>query len=995
MRPLTALLIVTICGCAERRSGPLPLPRGGRAAGAGSALEEVSFDAFTYIGPGSMGRFVDYRIHPTHEDAIVAVADVGGVYLSADGGESWDNVGRDLPTNGVWGVDFAVEQGEGETTRIVLGTDSGIFYSDDLDTSAGLDPGALTTWTEVDGIEIGDERPDTTALLVLASIHRNRNTLPIGVVTVDPGDPDLVWAGITAMGQMNLAQNAKDPVSNQHFDKWKVYRSTDGGRSFEPALRFSEPVPAFAAAGFDSDGSVFSILVDPDDSGRVLVASDRGLYASEDADTTEDADGDGLSDITWAEIGAEARRVSADLGLSWSDTAAGCEPWSEDSEAAAWCLPVIDSAPVEFVLDPETGWPELGFETHPNLRSLSLSRVDGVERLYVTVWDRGHAGDAPEGCSTGALGDGFVDSGLEFYRGGVYVSEDGGERWAWLLTDNGAPGLDPEATPLIEDIHYRCDVEASERNSDDLISFFPDVEAPAEATGGDLLVVAALGYGSGLWVYDADAIDPWTYLTDPEDADFLDRFEGGQPLNLSIGDSVEASKLLVDWDTATDGYPDVYFGARGVLHGTWSAEEGTYTFDHLGSVYGGEVDGLGSWSGTGLDDAVVWDVLEVGDALYVGVSDGTLLRGAWDGERWYYVSLGQNTWTTNWSDVPDEMRKDETHAIAYDAEAGVLYASNVVSAVGHLYSVLADDGAGWRVIGGYGYTSDPDMATTLNGETYNGLFSGSPLARLDVHDLLAVPASEGVGIELIVATGRGLWSYSSERAAGAQWERLCGELTDGFSWREVNADLSLAPGVAFAVSDTRRAGGLLAIELAGETCESIRVRSLTEDGSTTTGRDPIRNPSAVALAEADDGAARLVVGASYQSYVGLFSGPLDCAETCTVTGWTRAFNAEGVYEATDPRDEMMSRFDVTAIAVDPTDKRVVLASLGATPGYDYYNPQYVLASEDGGETVDLIDFEAEDHGLPNRSMHQLEFSDDGDTLYAATRSSLFWTQVGW
>ena len=77
-----------------------------------SALDRVVLSDFTYVGPGSMGRFTDYARHPSHGDVLVAGADVGGVYLTADGGGSWQNVGHDLPTNGVWGVGFSVEAGE-------------------------------------------------------------------------------------------------------------------------------------------------------------------------------------------------------------------------------------------------------------------------------------------------------------------------------------------------------------------------------------------------------------------------------------------------------------------------------------------------------------------------------------------------------------------------------------------------------------------------------------------------------------------------------------------------------------------------------------------------------------------------------------------------------------------------------------------------------------------------------------------------------------------
>ena len=954
------------------------------------ALDRVTLADFAYIGPGSMGRFTDYARHPTHPDVLLAGADVGGVYLSADAGASWQNVGENLPTNGVWGVGFSVEQGEIETTRIVLGTDAGLFHSALVDTSAGLDPADFIRWTEGEGLERGVDRPDDDISRALSTFSGNVKSMPIGVIEVDPSDPSRVWAGITATGQMNLAQDPKDPYSLQRLDKWKVFRSLDGGVSWEPALRFSAPIDAFVAPGFDSDGSVFDILVDPSDSGRVWVTSDRGLYLSEDADTAEDADGDGLPDLHWTELGTPSRRASADLGMSWTDTDAACAPWAEGSADPAWCLPIIDTATVELVLDPVTGWPQLGVETHPNLRSLASTVMGDTTRLYVTVWDRGHADDAHASCSRAVDADGFKDANLEYLRGGVYRSDDGGETWTWTLTDTGAPGADPASTALITDLRYRCDARTSERNSDGDISFFPDVDAPATSTA-DTLLVGVLGTKSGLWGYDGAA---WTFLTNQRDSDFKSRFEGGAPLNITGGSKVEVSRLLVDRDDPSETHPDVWFSARGVLHGAWNSTSGWYQFEHLGSDYAGTLGDLPAWSGTGLDDAVVWDVVEVGDVLYAGVSDGGLFRAERVDGAWAYTNYGTNTFTPNWSTSPDDLKTDECHALAYDAESNTLFATNGVTATGYTYSVLASDGSTWSVIGGYGYPSDPAEAETVDDAHMNGLYTGSPLESMDLNDLLAVPPSLGASLDLLAATSDGVWGWDREGAAGSQWAPLCDDLGDGHNFPAVNADFDLVPGYAFAVSDSRSQRGLLAIDLATGACAALQTRLLEVDGVSTSGVDPVFEPASVALAEDEDGGVRLIVGVHHDGYVSLLSGDLSCAAGCAVGGWTQVWTGEGVYDD-GPRDPIMKRFDVLSIAVDPGDKRVVLAGLGTKPGYDYYNPQHVLVSEDGGRSVVPVDLEATATGLPNRNVHTLEFSEDGRTLYAGTRSSLFAMPVTW
>lgn len=990
----TASLTALLTACAASRAVEAP-PALGR--GAPPPLATVALSEWTYIGPGSLGRFVDYGEHPSHEGVFVAGADVGGVYLSTDDGASWTNVSRDLPTTGVWALDFVVQRdGTSETTRIILGTDSGLFYSDTLDTTAGLDPESLRAWTAAAGIELGDERPDEDTMRALGPYQGNRKTLPIGAVQVDPNDPEIVWAGITATGQMNLAQDPKDPYSLQHFDRWKVYRSTDGGKTFEPALRFSAPIANFVVPGYDSDGSVFDILVDPADSDRVWVSSDRGLYRAEDATTTQDADGDGWPDIRWTEVGTSLSRASTDLGQSWTDQSAACEDWAEGTTASAWCLPIIGNASVEFVLDPETGWPALGEESHPNTRSLSAGTVGGVARLYVTVWDRGHAEDAPADCSATTDGDDFTDSGLAHFRGGVYASDDGGDTWRWLFTDTGAPGADAGATPLITTLTYRCDAVASERNSDNQTSFFPEVEADPAARGTDLLMVGSLASPSGLWTYDASADPAWVYQSNNDDDDFKARFEGEQPLNLSGGNRIEVSRLFVDWDETHDGWPEFWSGARGILHGAWDADDLRFEYEHAGSDYQGELDDMPAWTGTGLDDAVVWDVLEQGDDLWVGVSDGGLLRAQEVDGQLVYVPYASQTWTANWSSKTSSLRKDECHTVVADEESGLLYSTNFQTTDPTLYSVIQYDGSDWQIIGGQGYASDSADSDLVDAEHYNGLFNGSPLLKLEFNDLLPVPASAGVDPDLLAATSDGLWSYDAEATAGAQWSRLCESATRGWNVSEVNADLDLVAGYAFATLDQRPLGGLLAIDLAAGTCAPLRTSALTDPRTgETSPHDPVHYPASVALAEDGAGGVRLVVGAMVDSYVSLLSGGLDCSGGCAVESWTLGWTGEDLYADTPEREPAARRFDVTTIAVDPRDKRIVLAALGLVPGYDYWNPSVMLASEDGGQTVEELDFSLDDLGLPNRNLHQLEFSSDGTRLYAATRSSLFRMEVGW
>lgn len=945
--------------------------------------------AFSYLGPGSMGRFPDVAAHPSWPDVLVAGADVGGVYASDDHGASWTNITRDLPSNGVWAVAFAVTtEGEAEITRVVLGTDSGLFVSDAVDSSAGIELDALDHWAEAGGLEVGDARPLPDTVSALRPLHGNQFSLPIGALAVSEASPGVVWAGVSANAQLNLAQDPKDPASLQRFDRWKVFRSVDSGVTFAPALRFSAPVAGFLTTPFDSPGSVFDILADPDDAALVWVSSDHGLYRSENADA------DDVEELVWEEIGAEARRRTEDRGVSWTETDPACVLPSVDPAAGSWCLPVQTEARERFAIDPEDGGVLPGYEEHPNLRGLARSEVDGVARLYGTVWDRGHADDEPADCSAALDGDSFIDTTLGWTRGGVYASDDGGESWSWLFTDTGRPGSDADTTALMTAVSYRCDRHSSERNSDDTVTFFGDIAVRPVWEEGDHLVVSALGYQSGLYGYDpgyrTTGAEAWTWLTNTEDEDFYDRFEGNQTLNITGNGEVEASRLLADWDSATEGYPTLTYTQRGLARGTWSSADGFYTFEHLGSDYLGKTGTTRMWRGTGLDDTVVWDVAEYEDALFVGISDGGVLQMTEGSDGTSFINIAKAAWTPNWSVATSDNKEDEARAVEVDPEREVLYVGAFVTSEPYLYQVLRDEAGTWTVIGGRGYTSDATRAEEVSAEVYNGFYSGSPLHRIEVNDLAALPPSAGLDVDLLAATSFGLWSYDAELAAGAQWEPLCPELAEGESFPDLFVDLDT--GMAFAAAEDVEQGGLLVLDLATDSCEALSVRVTLDEvtGSTDTRTDPVKRPSAVALAtDPDSGEQRLIVGVDFEGYVGLLSGVLDCTATCTVSEWRRVFTGAGLYEEDSARDLAFRRFEVSQLAVDPLHPGVVWAAFGLGPGYDDYNPDSLLRSEDGGQSFTTVDLTSAAANLPSRNLHLLSFSEDGTQLFAGSRASLY------
>ncbi|MCU0646837.1 MAG: hypothetical protein MUF00_02470, partial [Gemmatimonadaceae bacterium] len=95
----------------------------------------------------------------------------------------------------------------------------------------------------------------TNAGVTFAPIFDDQPSFSIGVVTLDPSNPDVVWVG------------TGENVSGRHV-AWGdgVYRSRDAGRSWE-------------RMGLAATQHIGKILVDPRDGLRVLVAAEGPLWS--------------------------------------------------------------------------------------------------------------------------------------------------------------------------------------------------------------------------------------------------------------------------------------------------------------------------------------------------------------------------------------------------------------------------------------------------------------------------------------------------------------------------------------------------------------------------------------------------------------------------------------------------------------------------------------------------------------------------------------------
>jgi len=197
----------------------------------GELLFENTTPVWRNLGPGGGGWIQAICASPQRDEELLVGCDVGGFYRSTDGGASYTISNSGLQDDFVECI--VPDPLDGEV--IYLGCQSGVHRSTD--------------------------RGQTWQWLREGFPPRNRWdwSAPIGALAIDPQDPAVLYAGI---GRPRWEQ----------FGKGAVYKTVDRGDHWQQ-INTPGSLPA--------DALVTDLAVDPQDSHRLLLACQYGVYCSE------------------------------------------------------------------------------------------------------------------------------------------------------------------------------------------------------------------------------------------------------------------------------------------------------------------------------------------------------------------------------------------------------------------------------------------------------------------------------------------------------------------------------------------------------------------------------------------------------------------------------------------------------------------------------------------------------------------------------------------
>ena len=712
-------------------------------------IKAATMQEIERLEPGGWGACLSMSRHPISTNLWVGSFDVGGLAFSQDDGRTW-SVGCN-PSIATLQIFTSLFAGAAYDT-LVLGTSRGIYVGK-------FDPHSASCPWKLRESNTGLQCVNKTQSM---KTSHHEFTHPIRALSLAKNGT--LWAGVGMFNTMG-------PEHLQQGDPMHVYRSDNLGSSWIGQLILP------------GGGGVETIAAGHDGK-SAFVACATGIFATHDGGAH------------WMEAGVSPVTFTADAGHSWhecKDHAAPPCPFSSAKVCTGVaCLPIAGSGP---------DWNE----THPNARSVVVA-PGGL--VFATIFDvKSHPASHNKSCT-------FTqdDPTLQYFRGGPYVSADGGFSWRWLF--RGADGVANYTAARL-----RCPgvpVSYSTTN-------FPAIAVdPAQPTDHMLLG----GWGAAAQGLTALRDGQWRYWNDcgaptaasnsgnlPINTSNLDRagcYEGLRPNTFQSDANMYVFAMdAVSWNTTerrviTNGTvlsasgsahndtmrrPLVYLtGFRGAVRGAWDPVNHRFSFKQFGDTLVGSPHARPpTWRTTGFGDTCVSDVVwpDPKDPAHfvMAVADGGLAATLDRGLTWQRTS---ELW-------PGALGEATSLGTAVTAGSGCIFAAHNDRGGSGMASVLAQcDGADWKVIGGLHFNGSNGHA---GGNTGNGM-GGTKYVR-SLHMLPPTPSvtlRPGTGFRLLAAAEQAFLIFDPTRPPGSQWRNVSIPETCGVG----KAVVDLSASVAFA-----------------------------------------------------------------------------------------------------------------------------------------------------------------------------------------------------
>jgi photosystem II stability/assembly factor-like uncharacterized protein len=334
------------------------------------------------LGKGTVGQIA---VHPKDSSIVyTALFDQGGIYKSTDGGRTWQAINRDIELDGAWNWTGLIYLDPSDPDRLYFtDTTSGLYRSEN----------AGENWSQ-----------------------QSRECPPVTGLVVDPANGDHLYAS-----------SYEHPNSTCRAG---IYESTDAGRTWTRLTTDEMVAPANQWGG-----DWWHLAADPHDL--------RTLYAGGQAGTFKSSDGG----KTWNEIQEYCQwlavhpddgtvycgqggqvQVSRDGGASWSSSNIGAG-WGGQERSPFAFVPgtqTLYAGNDEVMKSTDGGatWKSLGWLSAARMR-LVIDPRDG-QRLFLSTVDN---------------------------PGQIYRSTNGGETWQVAL-DNAAPGGRVTIDPAQDVVYY-------------------------------------------------------------------------------------------------------------------------------------------------------------------------------------------------------------------------------------------------------------------------------------------------------------------------------------------------------------------------------------------------------------------------------------------------------------------------------------------------------------------------------------------------------------